>query len=838
MTEPLSNENLSTRSSLAETETEAETAFFKHIVRDALDAVVTISENGTIVFANEVAGRLFGYDQDELLDESIRSLFPERHQETYLDEFRRQVENADSTVEHSGLERTAIRRDGEEFPVSFSLREHRYHDRRLFTATIRDISERKRRQRELETVTEKYRTLVDTAPDAIFLADAETGTILEANRAASELLDRPIEEIEGMHQSELHPEDDRDRYERLFDRPRESDASVPDSHGLSVVDSNGNRIPVSINSNSTELNGRRVVQGIFHDISDRKRREEALNRLHATTHEMLETSCPETICQRAVETAADVLDLPATGIYLLSEDDDVLEPVVMTERVENLFDGDVPTYTSDDDLAWDVFETNEPRAISDFDATPSVADRDTPVRSGIIVPLGEHGIFITASTTPRDFDRIDFDLMRVLATNTETALTRAERERDIARQRDELTTLNRINAIVRDINQALVAAPSREEIERTVCERFADSSVYHGALIATLSSTEERLVVQTAAGIDDDYLDLITELGPKSKRGGAGTALQTGQFNVVEDVSSLSSLPQSFTSAANERGYGSIACIPISYRGTTYGVLVVYATKLTSVSERERSVFSELGETIGHAINAVESKKLLYSDSVLELEFSITNTGSFFVVTSEELGCSFELDGVVPRRDDVYLFYVTLSGAPSEKVIERADESPMVEHVRVIQETGDETLLEVALCGTETSAQALIERGAYVQRGSIEDGKGSIVVEVPANTRVRPFLDAVEEVYEETSLLSKQSRDRPFHSTSEFYHELGETLTERQAEILQAAYLAGYFDYPRASSGAELADTLDISSPTFHQHLQTAERKLLSLLFSERPRID
>ncbi|WP_394327455.1 helix-turn-helix domain-containing protein [Haladaptatus sp. W1] len=93
-------------------------------------------------------------------------------------------------------------------------------------------------------------------------------------------------------------------------------------------------------------------------------------------------------------------------------------------------------------------------------------------------------------------------------------------------------------------------------------------------------------------------------------------------------------------------------------------------------------------------------------------------------------------------------------------------------------------------------------------------------------------------MYEETSLLSKQSRDRPFHSTSEFYHELGETLTERQAEILQAAYLAGYFDYPRASSGAELADTLDISSPTFHQHLQTAERKLLSLLFSERPRID
>ncbi len=224
---------------------------------------------------------------------------------------------------------------------------------------------------------------------------------------------------------------------------------------------------------------------------------------------MLETSVPEEICRVCSGNRGRRTRPPATGIYLLTEDTDILEPAALTERVENLFDGDVPTYTSDDDLAWDVFETNEPRVISDFETTPSVADRDTPVRSGIIVPLGDHGIFITASTSPRDFDRIDFDLLRVLATNTETALSRAERERALARQRDELTTLNRINAIVRDINQALVAAPSREEMERTVCERFAGSDVYHGALIATLSSAKEGLTVRTASGIDDDYLERL-----------------------------------------------------------------------------------------------------------------------------------------------------------------------------------------------------------------------------------------------------------------------------------------------------------------------------------------
>ncbi|MCO8246493.1 PAS domain S-box protein [Haladaptatus sp. AB643] len=833
MSEPFrSDDSARANSSLVETETGEEAAFFKHIVRDALDAVVTVSGDGTIVFANEAAGRMFGYDVDTLLGESIRRLFPERHRDEYFAEFREQVEDADTSTEYTGLERTGVRRTGEEFPMSFSFRRHRYHDRTLFTTTLRDITDRKRQQNELEIATEKYRTLVEAAPDAIFLADVETGKILEANRAAAELLDRPIEELVGMHQSDLHPEGELERYKNLFERRHDLDESTPDDHNMSVIDSNGNRIPIAINSTSTELNGRRVAQGIFHDISNRKRREEALSSLHETTHELLETSSPKLICQHAVETAVDVLDLPASGIYLHAEDRDVLEPEVLTDTVEELLNDAVPTYALDDNLVGTVFETGEPRVISDFQTTPNVAQRDTPMRSAIITPLGEHGVFITASPSPRDFDRIDFDLMRVLAANTEAALTRAERERDVARQRDELTTLNRINAIVRDINQALVAAPSREEIERTVCERLAASDAYHGAFIAMGSSTEEGMFVQTAAGIDDEYLDAMPENTAESGQGPAALALRTGELQIVEDVKSDPSFPPSLRNAALDQGYNSAAYIPIVYGETTYGVLTLYTDDPAVVGERERDVFSELGETIGHAINAVESKRLLYSDRVVELEFSLTNTESFFVTTSDELECSLDLDGVVPSSDGTYIFYVTASGVSPERILERASESSIVERARLVQKRDEEAMLEVAFHRTATIAQALIERGAYVLRGSITDGEGSIVVEVPGNTRIRPFLDAVESVYSEGNLLSKQSRERPFHSTSGFYHELSETLTERQAEILHAAYLAGYFDYPRASSGKELAETLDISSPTFHQHLQAAERKFLTLLFA------
>jgi predicted DNA binding protein len=56
-------------------------------------------------------------------------------------------------------------------------------------------------------------------------------------------------------------------------------------------------------------------------------------------------------------------------------------------------------------------------------------------------------------------------------------------------------------------------------------------------------------------------------------------------------------------------------------------------------------------------------------------------------------------------------------------------------------------------------------------------------------------------------------------------------LTDRQREALEAAYRAGYFEWPRESSAEEVAGTLDISRPTFQGHLRKAEDAVLAALF-------
>jgi len=62
----------------------------------------------------------------------------------------------------------------------------------------------------------KYKHLFETAPDAIFIADVESGLILDANESAAKLLDIPVNEIIGMHQSKLHPAEESERYKKMF----------------------------------------------------------------------------------------------------------------------------------------------------------------------------------------------------------------------------------------------------------------------------------------------------------------------------------------------------------------------------------------------------------------------------------------------------------------------------------------------------------------------------------------------------------------------------------------------------------------------------------------------
>jgi PAS domain S-box-containing protein len=138
-----------------------------------------------------------------------------------------------------------------------------------------EITQRKETEKELRESEERYQKLIETANDAIFIADAETGIILNANRKAGELLGIPPEKIIGMHQKEMHAKEDKTYYRKLFlDNAQKEGGIILDN--IFVWHKNGFRVPVEISSSAIKVGGKFVMQGIFRDMTEHKKAEEKL----------------------------------------------------------------------------------------------------------------------------------------------------------------------------------------------------------------------------------------------------------------------------------------------------------------------------------------------------------------------------------------------------------------------------------------------------------------------------------------------------------------------------------------------------------------------------------
>ena len=139
----------------------------------------------------------------------------------------------------------------------------------------RDITDRKGAEEALRGSEEKYKILFAGAREAIFIAEAESGIILDCNEAACSLIERPKEELIGKHQSTLHPPDELvGDFSDSFRRHLTNELG----HVLNarVVTKCGVFKDVEIKANVLDLRGKKIIQGFFSDITERKQAEEAL----------------------------------------------------------------------------------------------------------------------------------------------------------------------------------------------------------------------------------------------------------------------------------------------------------------------------------------------------------------------------------------------------------------------------------------------------------------------------------------------------------------------------------------------------------------------------------
>jgi len=207
-----------------------------------------------------------------------------------------------------------------------------------------------------------------------------------------------------------------------------------------VETAESNRRWVRVHGELRQAGSSSRLQGAVVDSTDRKQHKQRLNKLFETSRTLLDASTTEEIATIAVEAAREVLDLPINGIHLYDADRETLRPAAMTQEAAETF-GEIPTFEADQAVAWITFESREPQRYDDVRTAPTVYAAETPIRSELVLPLGDHGVFLAGSTEPAAFDDRTQSLANILAADVETALEQLAHETELRETSERLETI-------------------------------------------------------------------------------------------------------------------------------------------------------------------------------------------------------------------------------------------------------------------------------------------------------------------------------------------------------------------------------------------------------------
>ena len=417
----------------------------------------------------------------------------------------------------------------------------------------------------------------------------------------------------------------------------------------------------------------------------------------------------------------------------------------------------------------------------------------------------------------------------VLLRSLTHAIERKRRERLLERQRDQLAALDRLNVVVRGVVESLIESSGRTELERQVCERLVEAEPYDFAWIGGVDRGTDRVTPRAAAGDADGYLDEVTvTIGEESTgQGPTGRAIRSKEIQVVADVATEATYGE-WREKALERNFHSTAAIPIRYEGRVYGTVNVYTHRKNAFTGRERELIDGLGEIVGHALAAIERKEALVSETYVELDVQVSGRFGPLIDAADDGDYTISFERTIPA-DDRTIQYVSVNGIDSDRFAAGVEDLDYVVECRLIASTDDGHRFE-SVCSELPIQDAVVPHGGRISGMTVSGDELRASVEVPASVDVRSVIAALDEVCLDTELVAQRTVDREGPFLIDGGSLVENQLTDRQRSVLETAYFAGFFDWPRESTGEEIASMLDISPATYSQHLRTAERRLFGAL--------
>ncbi len=167
--------------------------------------------------------------------------------------------------------------DGQEFPADVLLSRVKIEKETFLLATVRDITKQKLAESALKASEERFRTIFDKAQDGIIVVDPGSRKFYLGNKTISRMLGYTTKEISHLTVDDIHPKKDLPRVISAFKRQMKGIIHLaPD---LPVRRKNGSVFYADINSTKIEIAGHSYLMGFFHDTTDRRNLEQALESI-------------------------------------------------------------------------------------------------------------------------------------------------------------------------------------------------------------------------------------------------------------------------------------------------------------------------------------------------------------------------------------------------------------------------------------------------------------------------------------------------------------------------------------------------------------------------------
>ncbi|WP_231188689.1 bacterio-opsin activator domain-containing protein [Haladaptatus sp. DYF46] len=802
---------------------------FDAIFHDTRTATWVLDPDGSLARANQTARNVIETDIEVLVGQPFWTLPWWSQADSTQSDVKRIIEKALAGNFGNAVVKRTSDEDNTQV-IDLSARPVRKEDGSIISIIVEgvDITERVTLERDLRQSEELHRVTLNNMTDTVLITN-EKGEYTYICPNVHFIFGYTADEIRKMGTiDELLGNE-------LFDRTDLAANGVLKNIECTATDKAGREHTLLVNIREVSIQDGTLLYSC-RDITKRKQREDALATLQETARDFLYAETPQEIAHHVVDDVPGVLDFDATAVYLFDADNNELYPAVQTTAMERL-NGPLPTvHTDGESITSYSFLEDEALFFDDVHNSDRLENQATDIRSAAYIPLGDHGVFIVGSSEVGQFDEVTRELTDLLAVTAEAAFDRVRREsrlreqdRELQHQNSQLTALNRVNEIIREIDQALVQAETRAEIDHTVCELLTDDDRFSFAWIGASDSNTETVEPRAWAGKEQGYLDNVSfevkEMGTEPSGRTAATREVTMVPNVADQLRE-----EIWRKAALSRDYLSVLSVPLAYDEFTYGVLTVYAKTQTAFDETSREVLSELGETIASATSAIERKNALLTTSMTRIEFGVNDPTFILSRLAEKGECTLTYQGGVQQTGDGSYVFVSAKGTPIDVVEQAAANIAAIDEVQRISGGDTDGVLRLRISQPFVALE-LADHGAILRSVSVDATAATLVIDVPESVDVRHIKQLMTDTFTDVELRSKQTLDRS--TTQDLYSEFLDQLTDRQLEVLQTAYYSGFFETPRENTGEEVADTLGISPPAFYQHARTIQRKLFSTLFDE-----